>query len=96
LADRAKLLLSSLADAQQRHKFGLIQNGPWFLAPEVAEFALGKAAQDRGGATRIKLGMSERATGEVRWPLRAASVRAWLALAGALIRAGIRGWTVNR
>jgi len=42
------------------------------------------------------LGMSERATGEVRWRLRAASVRAWLALAGALIRAGIRGWTVNR
>jgi hypothetical protein len=48
LADRAKLLLSSLADAQRRHKFGLIQNGRWFPPPEVAEFALGKAAQDRG------------------------------------------------
>jgi hypothetical protein len=44
LADRAKLLLSSLVDTQQRRKFGLIQNGPWFPAPEVAEFALGKAA----------------------------------------------------
>jgi hypothetical protein len=87
LADRAKLLSARWPRRSSDRKFEFIQNGPWFPASEVAEFALGKAAQDRGH--------NQRATGEVRWPLRAASVRAWLALAGALIRAGIRGWTVK-
>jgi len=84
--------LGAAAGACRRGRVPALPHGPALAVPPASCTNQLRS----GGGARIKLGMSERATGEVRWSSRAASVRAWLALAGALIRAGIRRWTVNR